>query len=223
MKERPILFSAQMVRAILDGRKTQTRRIVNKPIPVGHKFHGWIIESTDKKRDGCAAWSIGDDALAYDLIVAKCKYGKPGDRLWVRETWHTIFDNELFDGEKFGKQKSACIADNQGFMPVCKDGIVYRADVPNLIGARWTPSIYMPRWASRILLEVTDVRVEKLQDISEEDAISDGAAQITDEYTGCADDICSHAHAYKFIWESINGQGSWDLNPWVWVVEFRGV
>lgn len=95
MKELPIIFSAPMVRAILDGRKTQTRRIVNKPIPVGHKFHGWIIESTDKKRDGCAAWSIGDDALAYDLIVAKCPYGKPGDRLWVRDE-KSVYD---FSGE----------------------------------------------------------------------------------------------------------------------------
>ena len=192
MKERPILFSAQMVRAILDGRKTQTRRIVNKPIPVGHKFHGWIIESTDKKRDGCAAWSIGDDALAYDLIVAKCKYGKPGDRLWVRETF---------------------LQDTNGF--------IYRADGDfegnaGILGG-WKPSIHMPRSASRILLEITGVRVERLQNISEKDAIAEGAHSINFGYGDC------HALGFKQIWESLNGKGSWDLNPFVWVLEFRRI
>ena len=192
MKERPILFSAQMVRAILDGRKTQTRRIVNKPIPVGHKFHGWIIESTDKKRDGCAAWSIGDDALAYDLIVAKCKYGKPGDRLWVRETF---------------------LQDTNGF--------IYRADGDfegnaGILGG-WKPSIHMPRSASRILLEITGVRVERLRDISEEDAKSEGAHAINFGYGDC------YALGFKQIWESINGHGSWDLNPWVWVIDFKRI
>ena len=209
IKERPILFSAPMVRAILDGRKSQTRRICK----VAERHALSFVVDADK------TGYFGDEE---GEVVFPCPYGKIGDRLWVRETWHTIFDNELFDGEKFGKQKSACIADNQGFMPVCKDGIVYRADVPNLIGARWTPSIYMPRWASRILLEVTNVRVERLQDISEEDAKAEGV-QITDEYTGCADDIDSHAHAYKFLWDSTNGKGSWDLNPFVWVIEFRRI
>ena len=199
MKERPILFSAQMVRAILDGRKTQTRRIVNKPIPVGHKFHGWIIESTDKKRDGCAAWSIGDDALAYDLIVAKCPYGKPGDRLWVRETF---------------------LQDTEGF--------IYRADGDfegnaKILGG-WRPSIHMPRSASRILLEITGVRVERLQDISECDAKAEGS-YVCDYFGRRLLDQSSNQGCYKWgyrsIWESLNGSGSWHLNPFVWVVEFR--
>lgn len=199
MKERPILFSAPMVRAILDGRKTQTRRIVNKPIPVGHKFHGWIIESTDKKRDGCAAWSIGDDALAYDLIVAKCPYGKPGDRLWVRETF---------------------LQDTEGF--------IYRADGDfegnaKILGG-WRPSIHMPRSASRILLEITGVRVERLQDISECDAKAEGS-YVCDYFGRRLLDQSSNQGCYKWgyrsIWESLNGSGSWHLNPFVWVVEFR--
>ena len=199
MKELPIIFSAPMVRAILDGRKTQTRRIVNKPIPVGHKFHGWIIESTDKKRDGCAAWSIGDDALAYDLIVAKCPYGKPGDRLWVRETF---------------------LQDTEGF--------IYRADGDfegnaKILGG-WRPSIHMPRSASRILLEITGVRVERLQDISECDAKAEGS-YVCDYFGRRLLDQSSNQGCYKWgyrsIWESLNGSGSWHLNPFVWVVEFR--
>ena len=179
MKERSILFSAPMVRAILGGRKTQTRRPVKNLgfVPgIGHVLNG------------------SDDSSEWPDF---CPHGKTGDRLWVRETF---------------------LQDTEGF--------IYRADGDfegnaKILGG-WRPSIYMPRWASRILLEVTNVRVERLHDISEEDAIAEGV-QITDEYTGCADDIDSHAHAYKFLWDSTNGKGSWDLNPFVWVIEFRRI
>lgn len=228
MKERPILFSAPMVRAILDGRKTQTRRIVNKPIPSGHKFHGWIVESTDKKRDGCAAWGIGDDALAYDLIVAKCKYGKPGDRLWVRETFaHDFEHNRYF-------YKAEC--DDDGTVPHLINGCGLGGGVGNTQISKWKPSIHMPRSASRILLEVTNARVERLQDISEKDAIAEGISKvpfrpcdgwpICDGYMVGKDDgvtglQASAYKAYKKLWESINGTESWDLNPWVWVIDFK--
>lgn len=184
MKERPILFSAHMVRAILDGRKTQTRRPVKNlgfVTGIGHVLNG------------------SDDRSEWPDF---CPHGKLGDRLWVRETWsqHPQFADIAFraDGEEF--------EDSDGFTWIPK----------------WKPSIHMPRKASRIDLEITGVRVERLHDISEEDAIAEGV-QITDEHTGCADDIDSHAHAYKFIWESINGKGSWDLNPFVWVVEFKRI
>lgn len=169
-KERPILFSAPMVRAILNGTKTQTRR---------------------------ACKGQRELSNIHDFQLDRCPYGKIGELLWVRETF---------------------LQDTNGF--------IYRADGDfegnAVILGGWKPSIYMPRWASRINLEVTGIRVERLQDISEEDAIAEGV-RITDEYTGCADDIDSHRHAYKFLWESINGKGSWDMNPFVWVVEFMRI
>jgi hypothetical protein len=148
MKERPILFSAPMVRAILDGRKTQTRRVIKEKLMRGEGAH-----------------------------VNNCQYGKPGDRLWVRETfcYHDYLARYL-----------------------------YKAD--GVTGVKWKPSIFMPRIASRIMLEITGIRVERLQDISEEDAIAEGWPKSSDWY--------------RSLWESINGQGSWVLNPWVWVIEF---
>ena len=204
MKERPILFSAPMVRAILEGRKTQTRRVVKPQPPAGHNFAGFTIHSTRTSDEGKAVWGAGD-ALPYLRAAhrVRCPYGQPGDRLWVRETWAR--DDE--DGALF-----------------------YRADVGlggnaddwernRIDGApryRWRSPIHMPRWASRITLEITGVRVERLQCISDHDAIAEGAQQIGD---------CDGAFVagYRNLWESINGAGSWDANPFVWVVEFKAV
>lgn len=173
MKERPILFSGPMVRAILEGRKTQTRRVV-KPQPAHIAGIGTVLN--------------------IDTITGKaCPYGKPGDRLWVRETW----DGVRLDG---GGALVSYRAD--GDKPVTDDG-------------RWHPSIHMPRWASRITLEVVSVRVERLQEISEEDAMAEGVA-LAENYRGPV------AH-FASLWEQINGLGSWNANPWVWVVEFRRV
>lgn len=162
MKERPILFSGPMVRAILDGRKTQTRRVV-------------------KPRQG----------MLDDWTGLPCPYGKPGDRLWVRETCYF----EQPHGE-----------------------VIYRADPgsekaldPEFTGLRWRPSIHMPRWASRITLEIVNVRVERLQDIRVDDARAEG---VTAKWP---------VHGFRNLWQSINGFGSWDANPWVWVVEFRNM
>jgi hypothetical protein len=192
MKERPILFSGPMVRALLDGSKTQTRRII-KPQPDNDpkKHHpikpyctslgqwNWVLAATGH---GC-----GDP---FD-----CPYGQPGDRMWVREAVAEIS---------------------------CR--LTYRADTDD--GAhcqvkRWTPSIHMPRIWSRILLEITGVRVERLQDISEADALAEGIPRDT----GVGTQFCraEPRNGYQHLWESINGDSSWDANPWVWVIEFKRV
>ena len=208
MKERPILFSAPMVRALLDGSKTQSRRIV-KPQP----FNGRPDDEVRKQMIENGA--LGQDASLTDLIngaidhgfipEAKCPYGHTGDRLWVRETYfgnHFQHPNEPEDERE----------------------LHYRADgLPNFEGEesliKWRPSIFMPRWASRITLEIVNVRVERLQDISEDDAKAEGAA-----WGACGSpQEGSHKAGYAQLWENINGPGSWDANPWVWVVEFKRV
>jgi hypothetical protein len=172
MKERPILFSGPMVRAILDGRKTQTRRPV-KPQPF------------------VATPSMFD--------TSKCPLGQPGDRLWVRETWRTGY---LF-GMPRGQERQ---------IPIYRaDGIsIYPAGVE--INFLWRPSIHMPRWASRITLEITRVWVEMVQDITEEGAIREGMVPL---------DRSSPSEMFRDTWECI--YGTWDANPFVWAVEFRRV
>lgn len=173
MKERPILFSAPMVRALLDGRKTQTRRVV-KPQP------------TATREEAIRTYGKGGTfILEAGFFGVRCPYGQLGDRLWVRETWGA-----------------------------CAGSPVYRADdnatCPD--GGRWKPSIHMPRWASRITLEVTGVRVERLQDISEEDAIAEGVPEQRGD-----------PWAFQCLWDSINGareRCSWAANPWVWAITF---
>jgi len=212
MKERPILFSAPMVRAILEGRKTQTRRVL-KPQP-----DGWIRGSsgtfgipkkiTSKKphRNG-TIWQE-PDGTCYDDIV--CPYGQPGDLLWVRETWrpkqHSFPTGWPYEYRATAEQ----------------DGTPEH-------GA-WKPSIHMPRAASRILLDITDVRVERLNDISEWDAIDEGLEMVDGpdgiKYYGNygdnnADTALHPIESYRTLWESINGKGSWIQNPFVWVVEFK--
>ena len=176
MKERPIIFSAPMVRAILDGRKTQTRRVVKSE-------------------------TVGDSGEIVPLL-GRCPYGQPGDTLYVKETWFS----------------DARVQKASGWEPI----IHYRSDCE--LPVKWRPSIFMPRWASRITLEVTGIRVEKLQDISEEDAKAEGMTlrnprDISGDH-GNAGYLISE---FMGLWESINGPGSWDANPWVWIVEFRRV
>lgn len=175
MKEKPILFSGEMVKAILEGRKTQTRRII-KPryLPVVEeclRVNGkWVFDTFD-----------------YDLGAIS---GRPGDRLWVKET----FLNNALDG----------------YPPI----YFYRADGNEKPADRhWKPSIFMPRKASRITLEITGVRVERLKDMKAGDAEAEGC----DSSTDCRDNLAD----FKALWESINGEGSWDANPWVWVIEFK--
>lgn len=215
IRTRPILFSGSMVRAILEGTKTQTRRIM-KPQPDSEPTAIESVALTKTNSEGVA--SPGREVFgAYgDDWFCKCPYGAPGDRLWVRET---------------------CKAEE---LPSGLDGVRYAADgafreIENTQEAsdRWgslycygvhsnknVPSIHMPRWASRITLEITDVSVERLKEISVEDVKSEG-------YPGTDVDgkhiPWSPIGWYMSVWESINGVGSWEKNPWVWVVSFERV
>lgn len=188
MKSRPILFSAPMVRELLDGSKTQTRRVAKTEIVLGR-------EALFAPRPGnkhAPTFLLPD---AKEQALAFCPYGQPGDQLWVRET-HCAFD--------VGR-------------------VHYRADYQSdpvgekEHGVIWKPSIHMPRWASRITLEIVSVRLERLQDISRGDAMAEGCpfpnmAQGADPRNWYAD-----------LWNSINGPDTWATNPWVWVVEFKRV
>ena len=220
MADRPILFSGAMVRALLAGTKTQTRRVV-KPLLSARE---WVEE-----REGGAFWRCADgEPTCYTGVwetheyeqqaQIRCSYGRPGDRLWVRES-HWWFKDE----------HDPVI----GYMPppLTIDDVSYRADGDD--GRKvWRPSIHMPRWASRITLEVTGVRVERLQDISTFDCWAEGIegapphgvhVERVDELVRWSDGVMRDdpKQAYRLLWESINGAGSWDENPWVWVVEFK--
>jgi hypothetical protein len=194
IKERPILFSGAMVRALLNGSKTQTRRAVKWPIksPTHHI-------------------SVGESDLG--PIVDWCPYGQPGDRLWVRESC-------AFLGERLQKSEGV-------------EGYLYRADSNEFdgYGIKWKPSIHMPRAASRLLLEIVAVRCERLQDISEDDAVAEGVSkgfwgvgewkypQATSNSTPPYS--CIARSNYASLWQEINGPNSWAANPWVWVVTFK--
>lgn len=207
MKERPILMSAPMVQAILAGNKTQTRRIVNfkaRDIPLDVKIARFL---DDKLKWGF--FGPGPKVAA----TVRCPYGQIGDRLWVRETlWH---DGE--DGWGYS-------ADAQYFhidIAVTDEWIKKQSHKSSI------PSIHMPRWASRILLEVVNIRVERLQDISQQDACDEGVwtAQAAKESgileRSSGGGILNHRGAYLNLWEEINGVGSWKDNPYVWVIEFK--
>lgn len=206
MKDRPILFSAPMVRAILEGRKTQTRRVV-KPVGNDEGFviidygnGGWPYRSDDG--DSTTHTVKRGGKLYHDETPHACPYGQPGDRLWVREAWAT----------------HACF-DNIPPRDLTTRSIHYQADGKVETG-KYRQAFHMPRWASRILLEVTGVRVERLQDISEADALAEGVT-VTPCHPRHADRM--GRNTYRDLWESINGPGSWDANPWVWVIEFKRV
>lgn len=254
-------MNGEMVRAVLSGRKTQTRRLVqSRRAPIS--FLGGRGEEHDLS---CWGWAFdGPDHHGYMVlerglnerfgngrISIPCPYGEPGDRLWIRETWY----------DDFGGADLPRSCDVDG-MP---DGILYRADHdcrnfeagcpcnPDGNGKRseWRPSIHMPRWASRLTLEVTGIRVERLQDISEEDAKAEGVmpwsqadvkrvacpcgpdgpeADPDPHVDGCAwgvddeidPDIEPHRAAFALLWNRINGKRApWASNPWIWVVSFR--
>lgn len=216
MKERPILFSAPMVRALLDGTKTQTRRIV--------KCFKHYVPAEEREID-CVTDSDGlpsrVDMIGEDL----CPYGETGDKLWVKETW---FTQPYHDHQKPTE------------IPVGA-GLFYNATdkIRGVQTPKLRPSLFMCRWMSRIQLEITRVRVERLNDISEADAIAEGIESnaivsngrrelpVWRDYAQKNFDpfewFSSPRDSYRTLWESINGAGSWAVNPWVWVIEFRRV
>ena len=191
-----------MVKAILEGRKTQTRRIV-KPYGLGELLDEWpkgsgIFCEREFGREECI------------IRQNVCPYGQPGDRLWVRETWapRGVYPVTRPDG-KFGAAVIEYRADGQR--------ATWNHDPIQRIKDDWRPSIFMPRWASRITLEVTKVRVERLQDINRGGAMAEGCP-----FMNIAK-MTKPLGWYRDLWESINGPGSWAANPWVWVVEFRRI
>lgn len=201
-KDRPILFSGAMVRAILDGRKTQTRRVAK---PVKHPDLGNIY----------APGALVLEREPQHVIDRACPYGQPGDRLWVRETWQ-------HSNHPFGPYDDDC-------------ALFYRADYlddplgpdlelsPDGIRRHWRPSIHMPRSACRLELEITGVRVEQLNDCSEADARAEGLMTAPGGWWSGAEGQAAPTPqaAYALLWNSINGAGTWEANPWVWVVEFQ--
>lgn len=183
MKDRPIIFSGAMVRAILDGTKTQTRRVI---------------------RLGRGVSILGDGNLA-QRDDHRCPYGEPGDRLWVKET-HQIRQRVI--GSRLTARTETWVN--------------YRADAENV--ERWRPSIYMPRWASRITLELTDVRVQRVQSISEEDARAEGAPALAEGVDDAAAFGLRHTVGFARLWDSINlDRAPWAANPWVWALTFKRV
>ncbi|EJS6054108.1 hypothetical protein NWV63_000364 [Salmonella enterica] len=204
MIERGMIFNGEMVRAILDGRKTQTRRIM-KVQPGAPEFGlRRIIESSRANENGMYFWSQYDaSGIKARSKLFSCPHGDVGDRIWVRETW----------------------AEAGASAPELK---LYRANYPDHVPShyenvppvgeiRWTPSIHMPRWASRITLEITDVRVERVRDITEDDAQAEGGP------TECTLIGDKYFPGFRSLWKSIYGEESWAANSWVWVIEFKRV
>jgi hypothetical protein len=227
MGDRPILFSAKMVRAILDGRKTQTRRVapIRELNILQHPGNmiTWSVSFLKAVKGVLSSHSGGkfSDLQARSIIASQFNpYGKPGDLLWVRETW-------------------GAVSPTDEPVPLTQCEIEYRADLPPGCTDRpgewpadegngpevpkWRPSIHMPRWASRITLRITNIRVERLQDISETDARAEGCPYPA-EWAGRFVDRDETAKTwFKSLWNHINGPGAWDDNPWVWVVAFERV
>lgn len=213
-KEKPILFAPAMVRAILDGRKTKTRRMV-KPQPPSHiadSIDHWcdtgFIYGFGKIAYNAAGEIVWPRSMGFECNSIKCPY-PVGTRLWVKETWQQVYST--------GGGKWACVTKPR---KDSKAKLVYLADVPDgQHPPRWRSSIHMFRWASRIDLEVTGVKVERVQDISEEDAKTDGAEAHACGIPGWPDP--SFKCGYALLWDEINRAGSWATNPWVWAYTFR--
>ena len=206
---KPIIMGAESVRAILDGRKTMTRRVVDAD----------ISNCFDLEHDGTLqVMEIEDRNGDFISIFECCPYGKVGGRLWVRESWstltyhegdvpiHIVKDNKNIEHDVvyYAECPDFSWMDGDGFQEYRKDGTV---------ASHWKSPIYMPRWASRITLEITDIRVERVQDITEDDAIAEGV----ESFNAVA--------SYSYLWDSINAKRGypWEKNPWVWVISFKQI
>lgn len=200
IREKGLIFNSEMVRAILDGRKTQTRR----PIKWKQTRFTEIGEREDGRR-----WPWSEDAEHACDFWHPCPFGAVGDRIWVRETFCPVDDTQ-YGGEKWVDYRAT--PKFEASHPAGWDC------APNDDEAlKWRPSIHMPRWASRILLEITDVRVERLKSISDGDAIREGCSTADMKSGDCVADV------FARLWASIYGDESWNSNPWVWVIEFKRV
>lgn len=222
MKERPILFSGLMVRAILEGWKKVTRRAM-KPQPV-LDGHFWTF--------GGAGWSDRINSvtpIAGHSLANNCPYGQPGDRLWVRETFFAFGRWETRFSQKKGRDEwhfvDMTLDTGRSYQYDSLEGQDFKPKRSSITPAWWMrPSIHMPRRASRILLEVTSVRVERLQDISHEQARAEGVRNHPDIESGRVDGcILTHKALFECLWCDTYGDESWFANPWVWVVEFKRV
>lgn len=206
IKEKPILFSTPMVKAILDGRKTMTRRVIKNTY--GFSDEAWfkgVPHNTNK-----TGYSIGYLKVPYDDVTDRigervCSPYEVGTRLWVRETW------------------ALCPEYKPIPHPENAPKVWYKVDNnrPTWAGYKWEPSIHMPKWAARIWLEVTDVRVQRLQDISIQDVVSEGISPCTDSLNWTETTI----NHFKTLWDSINAKRGygWEVNPWVWCISFKRV
>ena len=237
MKERGMIFNGEMVRAILDGRKTQTRRIM-APQPADDIERG-IFPNPE-----VIGWKSSRRHKHGSTTAHFCHYGKPGDRIWVRETWGVVSHAFSDDGlmiDWVPDRPATAIHEMpfgngyySGYAIYAADGEFTWGDDDGYEDGRscWKPSIHMPRAASRILLEITDVRVERLNAISEEDAEAEGInMEALYDSQDCYDCIANHnmtgrptvTGAFKYLWESIYGEEGWKSNPWVWVIKFKRI
>lgn len=223
MKEIPILFSTPMVQAILEGGKSQTRRIA--AVPVGD-HHGidimdWGLSEHPYQENGKWLYNVQSDVDDYNTFELKPKYGQPGDLLWVRETWGVGSRPDPFEGSVDGiefKADSQFIDDIES-LPLHQ---FEDFDYGNYDKNGWRPSIHMPKNIARIWLQVTDVRVERLQDISTADIEKEGIS--FDQLKGCDPCIPASVHfhqEWKNLWVKINGPESWQANPFVWCISFE--
>ncbi|HHK8874981.1 TPA: hypothetical protein ACQZB3_000561 [Escherichia coli] len=220
MKERPIIFNADMVRAVLDGRKTQTRRIIQSPAKnmqarghecISYRAPGdqWYQDYVFSMRDRSGVWQD----YKHEQFLAKCPFGAVGNRLWVRESF---YEHGHWQGGGYDPEDSYFVSDKQVLYPA--DGIQRPAERKREDFWRSRPSIHMPRWASRITLEITGVRVERLHAITLGDICKELGCGLYD----------FRPATYGFtvweeLWQSIYGADSWQANPWVWVIEFKRV
>lgn len=228
MKERPILMSGPMVKAILEGRKWQTRRIV-KPQPTETPI-------TNGSASGMyLAWPNSDAHLEWQDVLADtdyyvqagfCPYGQPGDRLWVREAWRTIDSTADHNMLTIAYEADQGRGSEYRYLRVSDDA--YERYSGARFDSHLRPSIFMPRWACRFVLELTAVRVERLQDISEADAQAEGCTTAAeDDQDGAPDakQYRTYRAGYRDLWDSLNAKRGygWDSNPWVWVLTFEQV
>ncbi|ASL89065.1 hypothetical protein BVG97_16250 [Serratia marcescens] len=236
MKERPVIFNGEMVRAILDGRKTQTRRAISD-----RQLH--LIDVASQVGECYPLESGIDHSNSQSYYREHCPFGQVGDRLWVRETFAVLgnedgcpidWNGNLIKGDE---KQAARIYKASCWQEPGNYGLWSIPDRETQYEGTWRPSIHMSRWASRIMLEITAVRVERLNDISVDDAKAEGVRALENNF-GNGPAYCDYllpnlddtaewynraSDSFKSLWKSIYGEESWRANPWVWVIEFKQV